>query len=194
MHLTKVLGSPWLSQLLESQAKKRISALNSVVVWHQGKENKKELRTIRELVQADEPVSPKSTIFRATSPRAVPRAAPTIIWITQVCMFVREIMVSLGEDKTISVTAAAANAYEGKSLWASHSKLTRTVFLRALTLLPSRDVFDSNMGVQSQRLLCLGEELSGHVDILIDALPVNEKALLLKVSCANQTTTSMPKA
>lgn len=120
IHLTELLGSPWLSQLLESQTSKKISILDSAVAWHQGKGREADLRTIRELIDADEPASsPKATLFKA----AAPRSAPTIAWITKVCMFVREILVSLGQDIETSVTTAATCAYEGKPLWASHSKV-----------------------------------------------------------------------
>lgn len=129
IHLTELLGSPWLAQLLKSQAAKKMCVLDTAVAWHQSRDAEKDLSTIQDVVDADDVQtgSPKA-VFRALPPTRVfraspPRATPIVVWMTHVCMLVRDILVALGEDGERSVAAAATSAYEGKPLWASHSKV-----------------------------------------------------------------------
>lgn len=60
----------------------------------------------------------------------------------------------------------------------SSGQVTRTIFLKALTLLPTRETFDSNNGNGTQRLLDLGRDLNWHIDTLIGSLTDDDKVQL----------------
>lgn len=124
IHLTELLGSPWLAQLLESQAAKKMYVLDTAVAWHKSRDADKDLLTIQDVIDAeDAPTGSPKGVFRASPPRAT----PIVVWMTRVCMLVRDILVALGDDRERSVAAAATSAYEGKPLWASHSKVLHYV-------------------------------------------------------------------
>lgn len=49
--------------------------------------------------------------------------------------------------------------------------MTRAIFLKALSLLPTRETFDATNGDQMPRLLTLGLALTWHIDTLSASLP-----------------------
>jgi Glycolipid transfer protein (GLTP) len=129
------IGSQFVAEFIRKDVLCKLAIVRAAAVRHDG------VDTVRSLFNA-ETLNPPTGFFRPTP------AIPALQWLTRVLHFIEEMVSALMKNNETELSEAALLAYR-KSLWVGHSAFTRTVFEGALTYVPKREKFESDISENS---------------------------------------------
>jgi hypothetical protein len=147
-----VIGSPCLAALLQREISKRTKLVERVAA-------ERATRTLKELLALE---NSKSS------------AREALLWIQRVMWFVesllRTITSDINSDEHKPISAAALSSYQRSKLRESHSVVTRAIFERALTYLPTWADFCECIENDMTALNAITTEIERHVTALNSCL------------------------